>query len=127
MLAQIDDFKHRPPAYDPLATGTPSPSSSLLKTYLTLFPNVDPQNQCPLLIRVRDKLKPEFMKNGMMLGEFFHGNQQPSLYGGPKFKPLSAPISSFAIRYMVEGDRLFATTPQFQALHGAYFPPKVTP
>jgi hypothetical protein len=123
---QIDDFKNRHPAYDPVITHQPCPGASLFKTDLIFFPNVDDQNGCQLVIRVRDNLKEEFMKNGMMLGEFFPSNKSGSLYN-PKYHALTAPIPAFAIRYMVADDRIFATKPPFKALYELYFPPNSTP
>jgi hypothetical protein len=120
--SQIDDFKNRVPAYDPAKTQQASPNSSLLKTYLTVFPNIDARNQCPLMIRVRDRLKADFMKNGMMLGEFFPKYKSQSLYAGNSYHALSAPYPAFAVRYMVADDRIFATQPPYKSLFEAYFP-----
>ncbi len=120
--SQIDDFKNRTPAYDPLKTRQPSPNSSLLKTYLTVFPNIDAHNQCPLIFRVLSKLKAEFMRNGMMLGEFFPKYKSNSLYAGNSYHALTAPYPAFAVRYMVADDRIFATQAPYLSLYEAYFP-----
>ncbi len=120
--SQIPVFKQRLPAYDPVQTGKPCPQASLLKTDLFFFPNVDALSNCPLLFRVLNKLKPSYMQNGMMLGEFFPGYKSGSLYN-PGYNALAAPYPAFAIRYMVAGDSLFAQSALHKPLYEAYFPP----
>jgi hypothetical protein len=80
---------------------------AIYKTILILFPDVS-SGKAPGVIDVTQaRLKPSFVEAGLMLGQF-HG--RPPVDGGlwnADFRPLRAPVSLLAIRYMVPADLPF--------------------
>lgn len=59
---------------------------------------------------VQSVLKPEFVSQGMMIGEFWPGHTMPGLHN-QSFRPLAAPVPMLAIRHMVVSDLLFLSGP----------------
>lgn len=79
---------------------------SLYKAILIIFPDV-PTEEAPYLIdRVQMELKPHFVDEGMMIGEFHKLNAAPGLHN-PDFFPLRSPLPMLAMRFMVESDLVF--------------------
>lgn len=77
--------------------------ADIFRSLLMIFPDVTAE-EAPLLIdSVQKKLKPSFVKEGLMLGEFHALNNAPGLRN-PNFHPLRSPIPLLAIRHMVESD-----------------------
>lgn len=78
----------------------------------------------PLFDDIHHDLKTEFMRNGLMLGQFYKGCPQAGIYDS-RFRPLgTVPWPCFAIRYMAAHDHLFfdhANTAHATA-YGTYFP-----
>jgi prolyl-tRNA editing enzyme YbaK/EbsC (Cys-tRNA(Pro) deacylase) len=80
---------------------------SFLKTILILFPDI-PLSEVPRLIdATQEQLKPEYVKKGLMIGEF-HAipPAKPGLWN-PDFRPLRCPVSMLVIRHMVASDFAF--------------------
>lgn len=77
---------------------------SFFKTILLLFPDI-PLSAVPSVIdAVQERLKPEYVKKGLMIGEF---HSVPPNKGGlwnPDFRPLNCPVPLLAIRHMVPSD-----------------------
>lgn len=74
------------------------------KTILILFPDV-PQEQVPELIDdIQEKLKPEYVGEGLMVGEFHSGPPDKAGLWNPDFRPLVSPIPMLVIRNMVPTD-----------------------
>jgi prolyl-tRNA editing enzyme YbaK/EbsC (Cys-tRNA(Pro) deacylase) len=77
---------------------------AMFKTILMLFPDL-PLAAAPRLIdATQHKLKTEYVKKGLMIGEF-HGTP-PAKAGlwNPDFRPLRSPAPLLAIRHMVPSD-----------------------
>ena len=80
--------------------------SAINKVVLLVFPDVHLDDTDKLIDGVQKKLKPLFVKTGLMLGEFHNRTESPGLHN-PKFRPLRSPIPILAIRYLVESDLPF--------------------
>lgn len=73
------------------------------KAIAILFPNLEDDEVATIIDDVQLKLKPEFVKLGLMIGQFHENCQQPGLRNAD-FKPLQSPVPLLAIRFMVETD-----------------------
>ncbi|MBW4692920.1 MAG: hypothetical protein KME27_14290 [Lyngbya sp. HA4199-MV5] len=76
------------------------------KAIMLVFPDVSPEQAPELIDAVQQKLKPFFVEQGLMLGEFHQHNETPGLHN-PDFRPLRSPIPMLAIRFMAESDLPF--------------------
>lgn len=79
---------------------------SLYKAILIIFPDVLTEDAPDLIDRVQKELKPYFVEEGMMIGEFHKLNAAPGLHN-PDFFPLRSPLPMLAMRFMVESDLVF--------------------
>lgn len=73
------------------------------KAFTILFPNLQEDQIVEIIDGVQLLLKPEFVKQGLMIGQFYENCQQGGLRNS-NFKPLQSPIPLLAIRNMVETD-----------------------
>lgn len=80
--------------------------AGLNKVILLVFPDVHIDDTDKLIDGVQQKLKPLFVEQGLMLGEFHNRTESPGLHN-PNFRPLRSPIPLLAIRFMVESDLPF--------------------
>lgn len=79
---------------------------SVYKAFLLVFPDVT-HTQAPSFIdEIQKELKPDFVAEGLMLGEFHQFNRTPGLHN-LEFFPLRSPLPMLAIRQMVESDIVF--------------------
>ncbi|MBW4469550.1 MAG: hypothetical protein KME45_04000 [Stenomitos rutilans HA7619-LM2] len=76
------------------------------KAIMLVFPDVSPEQAPELIDAVQQKLKPFFVEQGLMIGEFHQQNETPGLHN-PHFRPLRSPIPMLAIRFMAESDLPF--------------------
>lgn len=76
------------------------------KAIMLVFPDVSAAEASQLIDRVQQKLKPFFVEEGLMIGEFHARNQSPGLHN-PDFRPLQSPVPMLAIRFMAESDLPF--------------------
>ncbi|MGW1073417.1 DUF6875 domain-containing protein [Streptomyces sp. NPDC002537] len=86
------------------------------KTIVLVLPGL-PEN---VVVRVHDRLKPEFVGDGMMLGEFFPGHPGPGLHN-PAFRPLHSDTPLLVARSMVANDLPFLTERRYPAARRAGF------
>jgi len=90
-----------------LETEPISGPDALLKTVLVLFPEL-PLAEIPKLIdATQEALKPEFVKNRLMIGEFHPLPPEKAGLWNPDFRPLRAPVPMLVIRHMVPTDFVF--------------------
>jgi hypothetical protein len=73
---------------------------------LMVFPDVWPEETASLIDRTQKRLKPYFVRQGLMLGEFHSRNEAPGLHN-PEFRPQQSPVPMLVIRHMVPGDIVF--------------------
>jgi hypothetical protein len=86
-----------------------SGSETILKTILILFPEISHERAKDELEGLQKQLKPNFIKRGVMVGQFYEGCPESGLWN-EAFHPLQSPIPLLAIRNMVPSD--------FPFLHG---------
>lgn len=81
-----------------------------LKTLILIFPDIK-DHEAPFLIGgVHRMMKPRIVDAGLMLGEFYNGNESPALHN-PQFHPLTSPMPLLIYRRMVPNDLVFLTKP----------------
>lgn len=73
-----------------------------------------------MVANVQARLKSEFVKHGLMLGEFFPGNPTGGLHSA-HFRPLAAPVPLLAIRRMVASDLSFLVADHVPPAQRLYF------
>jgi len=76
------------------------------KSILILLPEVSNEYSEEVIERVQNELKQYFVKNGLMIGQFYPNCSSPGIHN-PKFRPLKSPIPLLVIRYMVKYDYVF--------------------
>ncbi|GGX62793.1 DUF6875 domain-containing protein [Streptomyces hiroshimensis] len=86
------------------------------KTVVLVLPGV----AAATVVRVHDRLKPEFVAEGMMLGEFFPGHPGPGLHN-PGFRPLHSDTPLLVARSMVGNDLPFLTERRYPPARRAGF------
>ena len=79
---------------------------ALYKTILILLPDV-PNESCRAIIdATQKKLKPDFLKDHLMIGQFHPLCEEPGVQN-PAFRPLKSPVPMLVIRSMTSGDIVF--------------------
>jgi hypothetical protein len=76
------------------------------KTILVVFPHIQPEDYQTLIDDVQEQLKPQFVSQGLMIGQFHANCQQGGLWN-PEFKALQSPLPMLVIRNMVVSDYPF--------------------
>lgn len=78
------------------------------KTILILFPDLAPARAPDVIDTIQAALKPEFIAQGLMIGQFHADCEEPALWNRD-FRSLRSTIPLLAIRYMVRTDAAFLT------------------
>lgn len=73
------------------------------KTILIAFPDIQPAAAPQIIDVVQAHLKPSFVSEGLMIGQFHATCAEPGLWN-PDFRPLCTPVPLLAIRHMVPSD-----------------------
>ncbi len=73
------------------------------KAITILFPKLKSEEIADIIDDIQSLLKPEFVQQGLMIGQFYENCQQGGLRNS-NFRPLQSPVPLLAIRYMVETD-----------------------
>jgi len=73
------------------------------KTILILFPDLAPAQAPDIIDTIQSQLKPEFIAQGLMIGQFHARCEEPALWSHD-FRPLRSPVPLLAIRSMVPTD-----------------------
>jgi hypothetical protein len=74
------------------------------------FPGIAAGDAPWLLGGLLQRVKPEFVRDGLMLGPVYPGNKIPGAHN-PAFRPMSGPFPLVAIRRMMETDLPFLSRP----------------
>jgi hypothetical protein len=82
---------------------------------VVIFPDVASEEAPMLIDPSQRELKPIFVRDGLMLGEFHAFSRMPGLRN-KYFRPLRSPMPLLAIRHMVESDVDFLMIPNDPAL-----------
>jgi hypothetical protein len=75
----------------------------IFASWVMIFPDVKNEDAGMLIDGPQRRLKPEFVREGLMLGEFHPLSRSPGMRN-PSFRPLRSPIPLLVIRHMVESD-----------------------
>jgi hypothetical protein len=89
-------------------------TDATLHATLILFPDVLPSEAPYLIDHTKEELKPRFVEQGLMLGEFHADNNSRGLHN-PDFRPLRSSIPILAIRRIVSTDFVFLNRPEYDA------------
>lgn len=100
VLRYREQFIRMPPREQPTA---------LLKAILILFPDIAHDDAPALIDTTQRELKPHFVREGLMVGQFHERSDEPGLHAAD-FRPLHAPIPMLVIRHMVLTDIPFLVT-----------------
>lgn len=76
------------------------------KTIVILFPDLPAERVGELINGMHRRLKPHFLRAGMMLGEFYRESDKPGLHN-PAFRPLRSEVPLLVIRAMLPQDIVF--------------------
>jgi hypothetical protein len=112
LLKQLEDFKSTPPVHDPVPGREPALLPVLWKTFVTFFPRIvrEPRTgPFPLIDNLYSRLLPEFVRHGLMFGEFYPRCPTVGIYNDRWPKSFVCPYPAFVIRYMARHDYLFIT------------------
>ena len=93
------------------------PTSGKMEVYkavLLIFPNVSLDRAHEVIDQVQAKLKPLFVREGLMIGEFHMRNDAPGLRN-PHFYPLRTPSPCLAVRKIVPTDLAFLDMSKYSA------------
>jgi len=82
----------------------------IFRSLMFVFPDISAQDAPRLIDQVKEKLKPIFVDDGLMLGEFHENNSMPGLHN-ENFHPLRSPVPMLVIRHMVPSDLVFLNRP----------------
>jgi hypothetical protein len=75
------------------------------------FPDVSLGDAPELVDGTKERLKPQFVNEGLMLGEFHQANESPGLHNAG-FRPLRSPVPMLVMRQMVPSDIAFLDRPE---------------
>ena len=79
---------------------------AVYKSILLVFPDLTAEEAPDVVDVIQQRLKPLFVEQGLMIGEFHSRNESPGLHN-PNFRPLRSPIPMLAIRFMAASDLPF--------------------
>jgi hypothetical protein len=86
---------------------------ALYKAIMLAFPDVT-ESEFAVIDQVQKQLKPFFVEEGLMLGEFHTQTEGGGLHNA-EFRPLRSPVPMLAIRFMVEADLPFLDSEEMPA------------
>ncbi|AXC11794.1 hypothetical protein ACPOL_2472 [Acidisarcina polymorpha] len=79
-------------------------------SWVMIFPDITAEEASRVIDVPQRQLKPSFVREGLMLGEFHPISRSPGLRNSA-FRPLRSPIPLLVIRHMVESDIDFLSRP----------------
>jgi hypothetical protein len=127
----VQEFINAPPSFDPSTAGCGASPPTNLKTFFLVLPNLRLQGARgpdQLMDGLHETLKPIYVNQGLMLGQFYPTCDQGGIYN-EEWLALTAPWPAFAARYMAKHDYLFVGD-ALMPVHHRYFPeqqPKLIP
>ncbi|MFC5184515.1 DUF6875 domain-containing protein [Actinomadura harenae] len=77
------------------------------RALLVAFPEVDERDWESVIEGAQRRLKPSFVRHGLMIGEFHPGPPAAPGIRNPGFRPLHGPLPILAVRPMVRSDLPF--------------------
>ena len=98
------------------------PAGAAYRTVLVVFPDLEPGDVRRVVDGTQQRLKPEYVSRGLMIGEFHQGPPDKAGLWNPDFRPLRSPLPLLAIRQMVPTDFPFlADDPELVAAYLSRF------
>ncbi|PEQ66868.1 DUF6875 domain-containing protein [Bacillus cereus] len=97
MIHCMNEFLQTPPHI--------ADESAIYKSFIVAFPYLNESNSI-ILKKLRAKIKPYFIRNGVTCGEFFEENTDKSVRN-EEFYVAKSPVPLIAIRYVTPHDELF--------------------
>lgn len=95
LLVYRDWFRQLPPTGGPAAQ---------FKTILLTLPDIPAPAGNHIVDATQARLKPRYVADGLMIGEFHSGPPAKAGLWNPDFRPLRSPLPLLAIRHMVPSD-----------------------
>ena len=77
------------------------------KSINIVFPDLPERAWTELIEATQERLKPEYVPHGIMIGEFHPGPPDKEALWNPDFRPLRSPLPLLSIRHMVPTDFAF--------------------
>ncbi|WP_121155450.1 DUF6875 domain-containing protein [Micromonospora pisi] len=119
LMTYRDWFRELPPTAGPAAQ---------FKTILLTLPDLPPDQANTVVDRAQERLKPQYVAEGLMVGEFHAGPPEKAGLWNVDFRPLYSPVPLLAIRHMVSSDFPFLAddadaVAAYLRLFGANTPP----
>lgn len=94
-------------------------------TVLMLFPALSSQDELQIISVLKEQLKPDFIREGLMIGLFYEAYQKPGLWN-PNFKPFQSPVPMLVIRKIVPSDLYFSRNkPEYVQAYLDNFAPQI--
>ncbi len=109
LTARMNDFKQAEPAYDPIAAGQLAAMPVGLKALLIFFPQYQ-QTFCgpdPYVDEIFKWMIIRFLRDGLILGQFYKGCEEPAVHNPQWKKVLTAPYLAWVVRYLQPHDSAF--------------------
>lgn len=91
--------------------------SDPLHSYVIFFPSI---SKVDFVGQIQRMFKRQFVSVGLMIGEFFQGNQSTGLHN-KVFFPLQSKIPCLAFRHMVKEDIVFMDKAEYSSIETAIF------
>jgi hypothetical protein len=95
LMRYRDWFRDLEPRHGPAAQ---------FKTILLVFPDLPQEAATAVVDATQERLKPRYVLEGLMIGEFHSGPPPKAGLWNPDFRPLRSPQPLLAIRHMVPSD-----------------------
>ena len=97
------------------------PRDRIFRSVIVTFPFIAERDAPPLIEKVQRELKPYFLSDGLMIGEFYPECPAPGIHNAA-FRALQSPVTSIAIRHMTPRDAPFMLPhPRHRELYEEYF------
>lgn len=84
----------------------PTQADAQYKAVVVLFPDLLSANFREIIDATQVTLKPEFVRRGLMIGQFHEECSEPGIWN-TEFRPFHSPVPLLAIRHMVRWDAPF--------------------
>lgn len=97
------------------------PRDRIFRSIIVVFPFIAEGDAPRLIQEVQQELKPDFLRDGLMIGEFYPHCPAPGIHNAA-FRALQSPVTSIAIRHMTPQDAPFMLQhPRHRELYEEYF------
>lgn len=102
----VEQVTHMHRMFRDWAADCPGEPPLVGRALVLTFSRLEGAHGAAMIERIQEMLKPLFVQDGLMLGQFYPGCPGGGIHN-PQFRPLDAPVISLAIRYMHLADAPF--------------------